>query len=114
MTDQASFDWSTKFMSLFKIRSYAPDLARTIAGLIISSNDSEFQGECLSVLGLQSQDIGGKHVEAYIKEKIISVIEMNDRKPQRSKEATAFLFEDECLQDEEYDSGEYMFSSLDF
>lgn len=98
-----------------QIRSYAPDLAKTVAGLILSSNDSAFQGECFSLLGLQSQDIGGETVVECIKEKIISVIEMNDRKPLRS--SAHFLFEDDfCVepefQDEEYEGDEY-FSSLD-
>ncbi|KAJ0038257.1 hypothetical protein Pint_22954 [Pistacia integerrima] len=102
-----------------KIRSYAPDLARTIAGLILTSNDSEFQQECYSLLGLQSQDNEGEFVQDCIKEKIISVIETNDRKPQRSKEIAPCLFEDHCLQepnfdDEEYDEGEHIFSSLDY
>lgn len=107
-------------MSLFQICSYAPDLARTIAGLILSSNDSEFQEECFSILGLQSQNIRNEIVEDSIQQKIISVIQMNDGKPLRSKEAaSSFLFEDERLQEpniqeEEYDAGEHVFSSLDF
>ncbi|KAL9421470.1 hypothetical protein AB3S75_038934 [Citrus x aurantiifolia] len=94
-----------------KICSYAPDLARTIAGLILSSNDSEFQEECFSILGLQSQNIRNEIVEDSIQQKIISVIQMNDGKPLRSKEAaSSFLFEDERLQEpnmqeEEYDAG---------
>ncbi|XVF02471.1 hypothetical protein REPUB_Repub04eG0178200 [Reevesia pubescens] len=100
-----------------KICSYAPDLASTIAGLILSSNDSDFQRECISLLGLfQSQEIGGEAIEDCIKEKIISVIEMNDRKPEKSKEVAPFLFEDDCPQDpyfEEYEEGENVFSSPD-
>ncbi|KAK1552518.1 hypothetical protein Q3G72_018636 [Acer saccharum] len=102
-----------------KICSYAPDLARSITGLILSSNDSEFQGECLTLLGLQSQHIDGETVEGCINEKIVSVIEMNDRKPRKSKEVAApFLFEDDGLQelnlqDEEYDTGEHLFNPLD-
>ncbi|KAL5759829.1 hypothetical protein ACOSQ2_018667 [Xanthoceras sorbifolium] len=103
-----------------KICSYAPDLARSIAGLILSSNDSEFQGECLTLLGLQSQHTDGETVEGCIKEKIISIIEMNDRKSQKSKEVVPFyLFEDDDglqelnLQDEEYDTGEHLFNSID-
>ncbi|KAI9168983.1 hypothetical protein LWI28_004934 [Acer negundo] len=98
---------------------YAPDLARSITGLILSSNDSEFQGECLTLLGLQSQHIDGETVEGCINEKIVSVIEMNDRKPRKSREVAApFLFEDDGLQelnlqDEEYDTGEHLFNSLD-
>ncbi|TXG56283.1 hypothetical protein EZV62_017596 [Acer yangbiense] len=74
-----------------KICSYAPDLARSITGLILSSNDSEFQGECLTLLGLQSQHIDGETVEGCINEKIISVIEMNDRKPRKSKEVNIWF-----------------------
>ncbi|XVE75032.1 hypothetical protein DITRI_Ditri12bG0064800 [Diplodiscus trichospermus] len=89
-----------------KICSYAPDLASTIAGIIMSSNDSDFQSECISLLGLlQSQEVGGETIEDCIKERIISVIEANDRKPEKSKEAAPFLFEDECPQDPYF--GEY-------
>lgn len=101
-----------------KIRSYAPDLAKIIAGLIFSSNDSNFQGECVSLLGFDCQEIETETVEACVKERIISVIEMNDRKPQKSREATPFLFEDEgyhehnCM-DEEYEEGEEAFNSLE-
>ncbi|XP_044491307.1 type 2 DNA topoisomerase 6 subunit B-like isoform X2 [Mangifera indica] len=102
-----------------KIRSYAPDLARTIAGLILTSNDTEFQEECFSLLGLPYQDNEGELLEECIKEKIISVIEMNDRKPERRKEIAHYLFEDDCLQepsfdDDGYDKGEHLFSSLDY
>lgn len=97
-----------------QICSYAPDLAKMIAGLILSSNDSDFQEECVSLLGLQSQGVDGETVETCIKEKLISVIEMNDRNPHRSKEVAPFLFEDDHFQepDNEYE-GEYAFSSLD-
>ncbi|KAF5200149.1 Type 2 dna topoisomerase 6 subunit b-like [Thalictrum thalictroides] len=94
-----------------KIQSYAPDLARTIAGLILSSNDTKFQGECISLLGLQPQDLGKEKVEDCIKGKIIAVIRRNDRKPQRNREAAPFLFEDESneveLLDEDEDDEEY-------
>ncbi|XP_028100585.1 type 2 DNA topoisomerase 6 subunit B-like isoform X3 [Camellia sinensis] len=100
-----------------KICSYAPDLARTIGGLILSSNDLDFQGECLSLLGLQCQEIKGETIEDCIKRKIISAIEMNDRKPQRNREAAPFLFEDDHFQepavlDEEYEEDEQTFSSF--
>jgi hypothetical protein len=78
----------------------------------LSSKDSGFQGECCSLLGLQSQGVGGEIVEDCIKEKIISVIEMNDRKSyQRSEEVAPFLFENDCLQvlefqEEEYEEGD--------
>ncbi|KAE8023474.1 hypothetical protein FH972_009164 [Carpinus fangiana] len=99
-----------------KIRSYAPDLAKTMAGLILSSNDTDFQEECFYLFGLQFQGVGGEIVEDCIKEKIISVIEMNDRKPhQRSEEVAPFLFRDDCLQEllEEYEEGEDAISPLD-
>lgn len=109
-----------KFCSLHsQICSYAPDLAKTIAGLILSSNDSDFKRECFSLLGLQCQGVGGGFVEECIKEKIISVIEMNDRKShQRSEDVAHFLFKDECLQElefqeDEYEEGEDAFSPLD-
>ncbi|KAK3017109.1 hypothetical protein RJ639_006959 [Escallonia herrerae] len=82
-----------------KTCSYAPDLAKTISGLILSSNDSNFQGECISLLGLQGQNFEKKTVENYVKERIISVIELNDRKPQRSREAAPSLFEDGYFQE---------------
>ncbi|PON46134.1 hypothetical protein PanWU01x14_253570 [Parasponia andersonii] len=90
-----------------KIRGYAPDLAKTIAGLILSSNDSDFQQRCFSFLGFQSQGVGGELVEACIKEKIISVIEMNDKKPHRSKDVAPFLFEDDSFQEPELLDYEY-------
>lgn len=104
-------------MSDFKICSYAPDLARTIAGLILSSNDLEFRGECFLLLGLQPQDIEKKIVEDNIERKIISAIEMNDRKPKKCRHASSSLFEDDYFQepqvmDEEYEGGEEAFSSL--
>ncbi|WCJ38457.1 Type 2 DNA topoisomerase 6 subunit B-like [Euphorbia peplus] len=102
-----------------KIRSYAPDLARSIAGLILTSNDSDFQEECLSLLGLQSKQTEGDIVKDCIKEKIISVIDVTDRKPLKRKEmavavavavAPPSLFEDDCcwtsnFQDKEYQDG---------
>eukprot|EP00261_Vitis_vinifera_P020564 XP_010651443.1 PREDICTED: type 2 DNA topoisomerase 6 subunit B-like isoform X4 [Vitis vinifera] len=90
-----------------KICSYAPDLARSITGLILSSSDSDFQKECLSLLGLQSQEVEGGIVEDRIKEKIISVVEINDRKPQRSREAPSFLFENDCIQEQDLQAKEY-------
>ncbi|KAI9386555.1 hypothetical protein POPTR_010G041900v4 [Populus trichocarpa] len=101
-----------------KICSHAPDLARSIAGLILSSNDPDFQGECFSLLGLQSREIGADVVEDCIQEKIVSVIEMNDRKSRQRKVVAPFLFEDDCdqdsnYQDKEYEEGEDEFSYVD-
>ncbi|XP_040374874.1 type 2 DNA topoisomerase 6 subunit B-like isoform X3 [Rosa chinensis] len=101
-----------------KVRDCAPDLAKTISSLILCSNDSNFREECFSFLGLPCQGVGSELVEDCIKEKIISVIDMNDREqPQRSKEVPTFLFEDDHFQDsgsqdEEYE-GEDAFTSMD-
>lgn len=63
--------------------------------------------------------MGGEIVEDCIKKKIVSVIEMNDRKShERSEDVAPFLFEDECLQEldfqeDEYEEGEDAFSPLD-
>ncbi|XP_050205669.1 type 2 DNA topoisomerase 6 subunit B-like isoform X2 [Mercurialis annua] len=96
-----------------KIRSYAPDLAKSIAGLILTSNDSDFQEECFSLLGLQTKEIKEETVENCIKEKIISVINTNDRKSRKSTEMAAApsLFEDDCswnsnFHDKEYEEGD--------
>ncbi|MBA0722880.1 hypothetical protein Golax_003518 [Gossypium laxum] len=105
-----------------KICSYAPDLASSIAGIILSSNDLKFRSKCSSLLELsQSQEIGKQTVEDRIKEKIISVIETNDRKPEKIKEAAPFLFEDDRSQDldpadlylEEHAGGDNVFSFPD-
>lgn len=109
--------WLTLTFCLPQIRSYAPDLARSLAGLILSSNDSNFQGDCLSLLGLQSQEIESETVENCIKERLISVIDLNDRKPQRNKEAAPYLFDDGCYElydfPDEYEEGEEANSSLE-
>ncbi|XP_050373209.1 type 2 DNA topoisomerase 6 subunit B-like [Argentina anserina] len=91
-----------------KVRNCAPDLAKTISSLILCSNDSNFREECFSFLGLQTQGVGSELVEDCIKEKIISVIEMNDREqPQRSKEVQTYLFEDDHFQDSGFQDAEY-------
>ncbi|KAG7594531.1 hypothetical protein ISN45_Aa01g032820 [Arabidopsis thaliana x Arabidopsis arenosa] len=77
-----------------KICSYVPDLARSIAGLIFTSTDLDFQGDCLSVLGFQTQKVERDTVEDYIQKKIVTVIGMNERKPQKDQEAAPFLFFD--------------------
>ncbi|KAK1321009.1 hypothetical protein QJS10_CPA03g00372 [Acorus calamus] len=100
-----------KYMGLFlsphalKIRGCASDLSRAIAGLISSSNDSHFQKECASTLGLCPLEVlkEGK-VESCIREKIIGIIEMNDRKS-KSKgggECAPCLFECESFNEEDY------------
>ncbi|KAI3451706.1 hypothetical protein Pfo_008371 [Paulownia fortunei] len=100
-----------------KICRYAPDLAKTISGLIVSSHDLNFQGECFSLLGLQSQENEKNVVENCIKDKIISVIAMNDRNPWGTREAPT-LFADHAQQEpydpnEEYEEGEEAFGYMD-
>ncbi|CDP13173.1 unnamed protein product [Coffea canephora] len=99
-----------------KICNYAPDLAKTIAGLVLSSCDINFKKECFSVLGLQCQKLEASGLENCIKDKILSAIGSNDRKAQRTREPAAVLFQNDCFQldfqDEEYEDGEEMFSSL--
>ncbi|KAG7599878.1 hypothetical protein ISN44_As06g040420 [Arabidopsis suecica] len=100
-----------------KICSYVPDLARSIAGLIFTSTDLDFQGDCLSVLGFQTQKVERDTVEDYIQKKIVTVIGMNERKPQKDQEAAPFLFfdgdsetsffEDEEVEDRENSTHEY-------
>ncbi|KAH9618662.1 hypothetical protein KSS87_002865, partial [Heliosperma pusillum] len=77
-----------------KINTYAPDLARSITGLILSSDDPNFQGECLGLLGMQMGNIEGESVEECIKQKILSAIDINDRRPPSLKrnEDIPFLF----------------------
>ncbi|KAI3795971.1 hypothetical protein L1987_38632 [Smallanthus sonchifolius] len=98
-----------------KIRSYAPDLAKTIAGLISTSNDSKFKEECASLLGLNSHDVIS--IEDNIKQKLISVIDRNDREPQtkRMKEKEHLLFNDDCFEEPEfsYEDDEVSFSAFD-
>ncbi|OIT38485.1 type 2 dna topoisomerase 6 subunit b-like protein [Nicotiana attenuata] len=101
-----------------KICDYAPDLAKTLARLILSSNDLNFQEECCSLLGVQSQEVNMDNVGNCIRDKIVSVIGLNDRNPQKHKDAPSFLFEDdyfqkEDLMDEEYQEDEEAYNSLD-
>ncbi|CAM8931449.1 unnamed protein product [Rhodiola kirilowii] len=84
-----------------KVCSYSPDLSKTIAGLILSSDDADFQGECMKLLGLHSQDQTNEKesVEACLNEKIIKAISLNDKKSCRGKEPAPLLFEDEVEAD---------------
>ncbi|VFQ87725.1 unnamed protein product [Cuscuta campestris] len=102
-----------------KICSYAPELSKTIARLILSSKDLNFQGECCSLLGLQSPDINMEAVESSIRERIVSVIRKNDQKTRGSREAADLLFEDQHVQrpdfmEEEFDHLEEVYNSFDF
>ncbi|KAK4365755.1 hypothetical protein RND71_013635 [Anisodus tanguticus] len=101
-----------------KMCDYALDLAKTLARLILSSNDLNFQEECCSLLGVQSQEVNPDNVGNCIREKIISVIGLNDRNSQKHKEAPSFLFEDDCFRkedfmDEDYQEGEEAYISWD-
>ncbi|XP_064947191.1 type 2 DNA topoisomerase 6 subunit B-like isoform X2 [Musa acuminata AAA Group] len=101
-----------------KIRNHIPDLSRTIAGLILSSNDPEFHSECASLLGLQSNDACTEEtVDSCIREKIIRIIEMNDGKKKKKIErgSAPCLFECEghlkehCPEGKDDDSEEVNF-----
>ncbi|BAT99530.1 hypothetical protein VIGAN_10097900 [Vigna angularis var. angularis] len=114
--DDLKANHSQDFLSsrALQIRSYAPDLAKTIAGLILSSSDLDFQGECFSLLGLQSQEVGTEIVESCIEERIVSVIEMNDKKPNNSQQVAPYLFEELENPVRESEFQENDFSPLDF
>ncbi|XP_073018476.1 type 2 DNA topoisomerase 6 subunit B-like [Primulina eburnea] len=102
-----------------KISNYAPDLAKTITGLILSSNDLNFQGQCLSLLGLQCQESNRDTVEKCIKDKLISVISKHDSKSWESREASSLFVDDYSQQkrigaDEEREEGDEVFPYPDF
>lgn len=83
-----------------KVREYVPDLAESIAGLILSSNDQGFQDECISLLGLGSdQDVSEGDVKSCISEKMTHIIEMNDTK-ENVEENAPYLFECEKLDED--------------
>jgi hypothetical protein len=85
---------------LFQIREYVPDLAESIAGLISSSNDQEFQDECVTLLGLGSdQDISEGTIRSCISDKMSRIIEMNDTN-ENVMENTPYLFECEKLDED--------------
>ncbi|KAK9675595.1 hypothetical protein RND81_11G017900 [Saponaria officinalis] len=104
-----------------KINTYAPDLAKSIAGLITTSNDPNFQGECLGLLGMEMANVEGASVEECIKLKILSVIDISDRRPPSLKHVddVPFLFGDELNQEPEnmwydYDREEEECTLMDF
>nr|XP_016464688.1 PREDICTED: uncharacterized protein LOC107787609 isoform X1 [Nicotiana tabacum] len=90
-----------------KICDYAPDLAKTLARLILSSNDLNFQEECCSLLGVQSEEVNMDNVGNCIRDKIVSVIGLNDRNSQKHKDAPSFLFEDDYFRKEDFMDEEY-------
>lgn len=75
----------------------------------MSSDDPNFRGECFGLLGMQMGNTDGESIENCIKDKIISAIDMNDRKPPnlRCRAAAPFLFEDDYQQEPEYMLDEY-------
>ncbi|XP_058088320.1 type 2 DNA topoisomerase 6 subunit B-like isoform X2 [Magnolia sinica] len=86
-----------------KIRRYAPDLSRAIAGLISSSNDLEFRAECVSLLGLDPLGtIEQGKIESCITEKIGEIIAMNDCKPNRGRGHGPLLFREDGVHTEDY------------
>ncbi|KAJ4798232.1 Type 2 DNA topoisomerase 6 subunit B-like [Rhynchospora pubera] len=71
-----------------KIREYVPDLSRSLANLILSSNDSEFKRECTTLLGLSSLQSNPEIiVESCISEKLARIIEANDKKSKAERGA---------------------------
>jgi hypothetical protein len=103
----------TPFVS-FQVREYVPDLARSLAGLVMSSDDSVFQDECMTLLGLGSvRDISEAEVKSCICEKMTRIIEMNDTKD-NAEDSAPYLFECERLDEdgvlfEEDGSGDLVF-----
>ncbi|KAI0522383.1 hypothetical protein KFK09_004762 [Dendrobium nobile] len=104
-------DLKTKYTGLFltsrsrKIQKYAPDLSRSIASLIVSANDQEFQRECASLLGLDSEDSNHETLELCIQEKLMKIICVNDmKKGARDLAPNLFesepLYDDDCLEDD--------------
>ncbi|XP_020520713.1 type 2 DNA topoisomerase 6 subunit B-like isoform X1 [Amborella trichopoda] len=91
-----------------RIRNYVPDLSKAIAGLILSSNDEDFIGDCASLLGMIPSEAGEQgRVESCISEKILGVIEINDLKSKKGEGARQDLFEQEKnLEGEERDEDE--------
>jgi hypothetical protein len=99
-----------------QIREYVPDLSRSIASLILSSNDSEFKRECTTLLGLSSlQSNPETLIESCISEKLGRIIETNDKKSKAERGAVVApsLFEcgtrgdseiidEEIVEDEDY------------
>jgi len=86
-----------------RVREYVPDLAESIAGLILSSTDEEFQDECIALLGLvglgSERDISERAVQSSISEKMIRIIEMNDTK-ENAEDSVPYLFECEKLEED--------------
>lgn len=66
-----------------KMKAHAPELSRSISGLIMSSNDMAFKEECVSILGLPPTDLHQEILDHWIKQRILDIIEMTDRNPNK-------------------------------
>ncbi|KAG0462984.1 hypothetical protein HPP92_021460 [Vanilla planifolia] len=90
-----------------EIQKHAPALSRTIACLITSSKDEEFQAECARLLGLEAASACNEMLELRIRDKLTETIAMNDLKHKKAKDMAPDLFQCEpvnaenCL--EKYD-----------
>jgi hypothetical protein len=65
----------------FQVRGYVPDLAQSLAGLVMWSNDTVFGPRRVphaSRTGLRDQDISEAEVKSSVSEKMARIIEMND------------------------------------
>ncbi|KAG0461531.1 hypothetical protein HPP92_021828 [Vanilla planifolia] len=90
-----------------EIQKHAPALSRTIACLVTSSKDEEFQAECARLLGLEAASACNEMLELRIRDKLTETIAMNDLKHKKAKDMAPDLFQCEpvnaenCL--EKYD-----------
>ncbi|XP_059066290.1 type 2 DNA topoisomerase 6 subunit B-like [Cryptomeria japonica] len=64
-----------------KMKTYAPDLSRSISGLIMSSNDMNFKEECAHIVGVSLEDLCQEKLLSCINKKILDVINITDRNP---------------------------------
>ncbi|KHN00362.1 hypothetical protein glysoja_000030 [Glycine soja] len=81
------------------------DLKANHSQAFLSSRDVE--GECISLLGLQSQGVGTEIVENCIEERIVSVVEMDNKKPHNSQEPAPFLFEEDPVEELEFQENDF-------
>ncbi|GLJ35819.1 hypothetical protein SUGI_0719190 [Cryptomeria japonica] len=72
---------STESTIKAKMKTYAPDLSRSIFGLIMSSNDMNFKEECTHIVGVSLEDLCQETLLSCINKKILDVINITDRNP---------------------------------
>ncbi|GLJ07010.1 hypothetical protein SUGI_0055340 [Cryptomeria japonica] len=72
---------STESTIKAKMKTYAPDLSRSISGLIMSSNDMNFKEECAHIVGVSLEDLCQEKLLSCINKKILDVINITDRNP---------------------------------